>query len=209
MRLILLLVSFLLVPLVDLPVNAGETRVTCPAQGTDEYYFPPSTLDPHTAKGDRFARDWYSSHLTAMKEPSLSCSPLNDSQSYRFIWLRTFHHPVAVRITHANGQTQLVAVELTGAGGYEPGTIANQIEKQLTPDHWHTLLQGIEKLNFWALPTQEPSSGLDGAQWIIEGRDGSQYHVVDRWAPKSGPYREVGLLFINLTGWSVPPKETY
>jgi hypothetical protein len=26
--------------------------------------------------------------------------------------------------------------------------------------------------------------GLDGAQWIIEGIKGGEYHVIDRWSPE-------------------------
>jgi len=58
-------------------------------------YFPVGTFGP--LNSDLFVREWYSKHLVAMEEPSLSCGVLEDTETYRFLWLRTFHNPVAVR----------------------------------------------------------------------------------------------------------------
>jgi hypothetical protein len=61
------------------------------------------------------------------------------------------------------------------------------------------------------MPTQ-PSRrdlGLDGAQWVIEGRRVDAYHVVDRWSPRGGPYRDAGLAFLQLAGLSATGKEVY
>jgi hypothetical protein len=69
----------------------------------------------------------------------------------------------------------------------------------------------LNHVAFWKMPTRppEPELGLDGAQWIIEGRRAAQYHVVDRWTPKKGSYRDAGLHFLQLSGLSVPEKELY
>ena len=44
-------------------------------------------------------------------------------ESYRFLWLRTFHKPIAVRVWSADSRYYLVVKELSGQGGYEPGRI--------------------------------------------------------------------------------------
>ena len=55
-------------------------------------YFPPTVVDEFTA-------NWYGRFLNAFDEPSLwELSKKSPTQSYRFTWLRTFHHPVVVRI---------------------------------------------------------------------------------------------------------------
>ncbi|HXQ97339.1 MAG TPA: hypothetical protein VN774_02765, partial [Candidatus Limnocylindrales bacterium] len=42
---------------------------------------------------------WYSGQLKALKEPSLwELSQKSKQQVYRFLWLRTFDHPVAIRV---------------------------------------------------------------------------------------------------------------
>src|SRR5271169_2890576 len=63
--------------------------------------------------------DWYAPHLSAMREPSLwELSKSQSTQSYRFLWLRTFHHPVSARLTVAgDGSGELSIKVLSGAGG--------------------------------------------------------------------------------------------
>ncbi len=152
---------------------------------------------------DLFVRRWYSNHLRAMSEPALSCGSGGNQDVYRFTWLRTFHHPIAVRVTHSDGGTVLEAVELGGAGGYEPGKVIRQIRKPLSPREWEALADRIEKAEFWQQPSHDAAgdSGRDGAQWIVEGRHAHTYHVVDRWSPSEGAYRALGLRFIELSGF--------
>jgi hypothetical protein len=66
------------------------------AEADAKNYFPPGALDPSKADSDNFINGWYSNHLRAMSEPILK--PAQGTRTYRFTWLRTFHHPVAVRI---------------------------------------------------------------------------------------------------------------
>ena len=39
--------------------------------------------------------------------------------------------------------------------------------------------------------------GVDGAQWIIEGVRNGTYHVVDRWSPREGQVRALGLFMVT------------
>lgn len=41
--------------------------------------------------------EWYSKHLRAMKE-HLLFNKKQDKLTFRFLWLRTFHNPIAIRI---------------------------------------------------------------------------------------------------------------
>ena len=41
----------------------------------------------------------------------------------------------------------------------------------------------LAKANFWRLPAEKPSDGEDGAEWILEGVQNGQYHIVSRWCP--------------------------
>lgn len=65
------------------------------------------------------AENWYPKHLAAMKEPSLfEQSTKKLVQQYRFLWLRTFHKPIAVRIRKDSEGITLRVVRLSGAGSY-------------------------------------------------------------------------------------------
>jgi hypothetical protein len=46
---------------------------------------------------DTFINQWYSKMLFALGEPVVS-NYHGDKEIYRFTWLRTFHHPVSVRL---------------------------------------------------------------------------------------------------------------
>ena len=71
------------------------------------------------------ARDWYSSQLAAAAEPSLytglQAPQPEGNATLRFTWLRSFHHPVTIRIeTTGPGRHRLVAKELSGQAAMNP-----------------------------------------------------------------------------------------
>ena len=167
----------------------------------DEPYFPPYVFDP----GDhmnQFIVDWYTEHLKALDEPSLLARKGN-GHAYRFLWLRTFHEPIVIRIMILDDGSGTVEVKVAdGKGGYEPGEIIVSEEKTLAPEDVERFLSAVKKAQFWNEPAQEEIDEqeirLDGAQWILEGVHQGEYHVVSRWSPDKGPYRKLCLLMIKL-----------
>lgn len=199
--LILTLILFCAESAQDISGDVRPVRSACPPLAADNYFFPDPS-DPFFSLAvslDSFFRQWYSEHLRAMSEPSLSCGKSGDREIYRFLWLRTFHHPIAVRIARSENGGQLSAIVLSGAGGYKPGSILKQVHKSLSPDQWEELIDEIKASEYWFQSSVEIGGlGCDGAQWIIEARRGQTYHVVDRWA--GGENYFLGLLFLELAG---------
>ena len=173
-------------------------------------FFPKSSLDP---RGDDFKANWYSTQLRALQEPSLFALATNrKAESYRFLWLRTFHHPVAVRVDlQADGSWMLVTKVANGAGGYSPGSVTTNTSRQLTAHEVQSFRSKVESGGFWNAPSPiNDQTGTDGSQWIIEGVKAGRYHVVDRWMPKNGPARDLGLfLSLDLARLSIPKNEIY
>ncbi len=175
-------------------------------------YFPPGAFD-EDPKGSHEWEDLYSRYLTALKEPSLfNRTQSAPSQSYRFLWLRSFHNPVSVRVDVGDEGASVVTVKI--GSGTSVSNVRGTVEKKarsLTKEQTDSFLEQVNRLSFWSLPAQEePVAGPDGARWIIEGVRGEQYHVVHRWTPKSGAVRTLGLVFANDLGdLKVPPKEIY
>ena len=200
--LILLLTTF------EVPAFDGQIN-PCPSRSSSEYFFPKSAFSTGEGQDDQFTRTWYTKHLKAMSEPSLSCGLVNGEDTYRFIWLRTFHHPIAVKITLTKSQIKLEAKELSGAGGYEPGKILRKTNKILTNAQWENVLSSVAKAKFWNDQPKVTLLGLDGAQWIYEARRGTSYRVIERWTPDDKNYRNLGLTMIRLAGWLVPEGEIY
>ena len=173
-------------------------------------FFPKSSLD---LRGDDFKAKWYSTQLRALREPSLFALATNrEAESYRFLWLRTFHHPIAVRLElQADGSWMLVTKVASGAGGYSPGTLTINTSRQLTTQEAQSLRSKVEGSGFWNAPNPiNDQTGDDGSQWIVEGVKAGRYHVVDRWMPKNGPARDLGLfLAFDLARLSIPKNEIY
>lgn len=175
-------------------------------------YFPPGALAAD-ARNEEFLSSWYTPQLKALQEPSLwALSKTQKEQSYRFVWLRTFHHPVAIRIdVQADGTSRLTTKMTNGAGGYKPGHLVRDDKSTLTKEQTELFLGKIEGNRFWDLEGIEKSAGgTDGARWIIEGVRGGKYHLVDWWSPKDGPVRAIGIFMLqDLAKLKIPDEEMY
>ena len=155
---------------------------------------------------DSFRNEWYSKHLKAMDESSLNSMARSD-ETYRFLWLRTFHHPIAIRVWRKGEESNMVFKELDGAGGYKPGKIIANRTRRLNTDEWDKFIKLLQQASYWRLPTESKNGGKDGAQWILEGKKDERYHVVDRWSPEGGGHREACLYLLKLSGQK--QKELY
>ena len=93
---------------------------------------------------------------------------------------------------------------LSGAAGYNPGTLSQSADAEISSDDWVRLKNAIETQQFWELDSWEEVNGADGSQWIIEGQKNGRYHVVDRWSPTKDPIRELGLLMWQLSKLQTP-----
>lgn len=197
------------------------------SDGTPVAYFPPSLTVPvpHCRFGTKvvkspvlseFAARWYSNHLQAAEEPSLSEPPVLSKQRersvLRFTWLRSFDPPIMVRVEGlGSGSPRMIAKRLSGAGGYAPGKIADTVDRPLTASETQKLRELLADTHL-AQPLPPASTlkecgppGLDGAEWLVEVVDRRGYHFAKDWSPRTGDVRQVGLAMLALTGWTVEP----
>jgi hypothetical protein len=65
---------------------------------------------------------------------------------------------------------------------------------------WGRLQDALIAASFWALDPEELRLGLDGSDWLIEGRRKDIYRAVSRWSPDGGHLRPRQAVF--RTGWS-------
>jgi len=169
-----------------------------------------NVVDPHYYPSD--VSFWASDHLKAMHEPSLfHPEQPTQGEEYRFLCLRTFHKPIAIRIWSEADGAQMRVVRLSGAGGYEPGHIESDMTSHVSPEDWKRFRDFIAKAQFWRLPTKDPNEelGTDGSQWILEGRATGKYHVVDHWSPTGGAYVECCRFLVSLAKLQIPKDEFY
>jgi hypothetical protein len=163
---------------------------------------------------DAFKAQWYARQLQALQEPVLCCESLSGGRVVRFLWLRSFQHPVVIRLNEMTaGSWRLMTKTGSGAGGGDPGTVATANERTLTaadaaalpalfkPTSWFWNTASAQAITTGKCAPDKTCVTLtgDGSQWIIEVRDGNRYHYVDRWSPKDGPVHEMGERLIALS----------
>lgn len=188
--------------------TAAITVVLRLADTPTEVRYPEPTPDDLAGYADALAR---------MGEPAF-CSTTSSGdgrETYRFLWLRTFHRPVLVRVTFEDdGAVSVVYKETNGLGGYDLGTLdvneRSDLKQRLLDEMEHaSIVQAFldhvrqrAESGFWALPfrVDDGSIGLDGATWTVEGTKHGRCHLVERWSPDAGT--EFRLFAHTLLGFS-------
>ena len=160
------------------PVSERE----CGELVAERSLFPEGALSDDPKQNSRLL--WYSTHLAAMGEPKLLEFAEKEAEVYRFLWLRTFHSPVAIRLLRKGQSVTLAGKRLGGAGGYDPGGLIEDVTIEVEDGDWNAFTRLLEEADYWhAASTEVDSRGLNGARWILEAVKGGRYHVVDRWSP--------------------------
>jgi len=145
-----------------------------------------------------FPPKWYERDLTALKEPSLwESAKAHKTQSYRFLWLRSFHHAISIRIDLNEDGTSSLVCKIAGGATGRPGKLIKNRSFSLNQMQTSRFLEHVERSKFWKLPPVLDDGGVDGAQWIMEGVRYGDYHVVDRWSPQNGEIRSLGLYILR------------
>lgn len=203
---------------VELPAVATlDTRSSCfpglsvrVLKSSAQTEFFPAVALSENAWSRSFLNGWYSRQLEAMNELPLAALE-DEDESYRFLWLRTFHQPVAIHVWRTGVRHFMVVKRLNGQGGYEPGTFDLYWARSLSENDWNAFMMHLEHTEFWLMPTENPSAMFDGAQWIMEGYREGRYHVVDRQSPGPGAYADAGLYLLRQSGLlaDMPAKDVY
>jgi hypothetical protein len=155
----------------------------------------------------------YTKHLLAMNEPSLWELSGTNLHTYRFLWLRSFHEPICMRLIIEQDRTGWQTTKiLTKSDTWEIGVLEKEKKVKITQHQVETFLNKLEQAGFWRMPSIRKQYSSDGAGWIIEGRKDSQYHIVERICPwilenPEKVFSEAGLLLIEYSG--VPIDNIY
>lgn len=187
-------------------------------------FFPKGAFDANP-RTDKFLSEWYSAEVVALKEPSLlTRSPSTSSESYRFLWLRSFHHPISIRLdVREDGTGTLTTKVAEGAAGY-PDTskgkpLIQDESRSISAEQTQAFLKLVNQVEFWSVPAYQDGdqTGTDGSEWIVEGTKAGHYHVIARWDSDDKPYkpskeaaRRLGrALAFDLAQLKIPEKEIY
>ena len=158
---------------------------------SQETYFPPDVFGK--GKWAKTEHSLNSFFLKRLEEPSLYTKAKDKSaETYRFLWLRTFHNPVAVRLNMQTDGTSLLTVKTADGHSGFPRTVtklAQTTSRTLSRDETKAFLDKVRTVGFWKEKSRDSGSpaATDGDGWILEGVAGGNYHVVSRVIPNTLP----------------------
>jgi hypothetical protein len=114
-------------------------------------------------------------------------------EEYRFTWRSSFNGRAVVQI---GGRGENIILDWARSD-FKDG--AGSFWKGIDPADWKRLEVAVLAANFWALDAVGDRRGLDGADWVIEGRRGDVYRAVRRWSPGGAIY-DLGRTFLDIAG---------
>ena len=187
------------------PAECCATAFAVPPNDQLTSYFPAGIFLPDELR-DKHLVNWYARSLNELAEPSFQSIIASNVESYRFLWLRSFHPGVAVRIWKCSGAYCVTSKQLDSVDRYIDGKFVPTAKlrmnnsRPLRADEWDRFLSLLDRAQFWSLPTVDgrPMAN-DGASWLLEGTRASNYRVVDRQSPMDGLYREACLYLLTLS----------
>lgn len=164
--------------------------ISCRSNKTYDAWF--KSLAPKQIRSEEhpFARGEAKSLFEKLEEPSMLELAKDPSQRvYRLTWLRSFHDPMTFRLVLAPTNPPVLIVkqlkrEIVDETRVELRGLIRNETLVLTSNQFWTVERFLNGANFWTLPTSDPRpSGLDGAEWTLEGIENGRYHVTTRNDP--------------------------
>lgn len=146
--------------------------------------------------------------LENLNEQSLNYSELKNKEIYRFTWLRSFHHPIAIRLENTNDKYYLFWKVGKGNGGFKPKGILEESKKEITKQEWEIFETLIEKEEYINIRNFQSYIIGDGSRWTLEAKNDGDYKVKSTCRPSLDLYKSC-MYLIKLTGLIIPEKEDY
>ncbi len=186
------------------------------APWTRSEYFLPTVLHADPDVG-RLRQDWYADALARLDEPSFLELSRRPGEGYRFLWLRTWHPAVVVRLHVVGDLAVAEARRLDGRSRpQELGRLAAANRRTVSAADLAALQDALDQVGFWSLPTMDPrdpatgdATAEEGSRWVFEGMHDGQLQVVDRFSPDDPDLVSLGMLMLELAGVHPDPREVY
>jgi hypothetical protein len=181
-------------------VSSADSQKADKSNVGGSLYFPLQISDVKKEvddKMDDFRNRWYSRHLASMKEPVLFDKTDENIKVFRYTNLASFSNPFTIRVELKDSIVTFNYKLTDGKGGYGPGKIIKEYQKQLPAAEWNRILSKVESSHFWEMHTYRSNPNgmlLDGAEWIFEALLGSKYHFVTRNSPETEGDKEYASL---------------
>lgn len=169
-----------------------------------------STVDYlYAAEKSSRSAGWLKVQLQNLNEPCLyNLETGKDSEIIRFTWLRSFHHPISVRVEKNKKDVKIIWKEGKGAGGYSPQGLKKVRKKKLNGKEWDKLSSLFEKTDFKKLQNEYYVPMNDGATWTIERIKQNKYKAHHTNSPGK-EIKQLCLYLLNLTKLKIEKSKIY
>jgi hypothetical protein len=155
------------------------------------------------------AVSYRTTQLKALKEPGLYTIPVSSGTTvYRFTWLRSFHHPISIRLEQTGNEYILYWKEGKGLGGYAPKGLKLSGRKRLKPAQGKKCAQLINSIQLDSLPNNHEVLMFDGASWLLERKTEDGYKAFHTNEPDQ-KFNDLGRFLLKCTNIRVKEDEIY
>ncbi|WP_222164742.1 hypothetical protein [Edaphocola aurantiacus] len=147
--------------------------------------------------------------LKALKEPGLYTLPVSSGTTvYRFTWLRSFHHPISIRLEQTSNEYIIYWKEGKGPGGYAPKGLKISGRKRLKPAQGQKCIQLINGMQLDSLPNNHETLMFDGASWLLERKTAGGYKAFHTNEPDQ-KFNDLGRFLLKCTNIRIKEDEIY
>ncbi|UOK41622.1 MULTISPECIES: hypothetical protein [Flavobacterium] len=152
---------------------------------------------------------WLTDQLINLDEPKLYSMNSNiNAIIYRFTWLRSFDHPISVRIEKIDEKYNLYWAIGKGSGGYEPKGLKSKGKRKITSNEWQTFESLLNKTNYKNLPNEEYVLMTDGATWTLEHSESDIFDAKNTNSPNK-EFESLCLYLIKLAKIKIKTERIY
>jgi hypothetical protein len=138
-----------------------------------------------------------------LPKPGPLCESMKHTvEEYRFVWRSSFDGEAMVQI--GRGGKNIIIDWARSDFSHGNGRYWHCIKRPA----WEKLETALLAASFWSLDAVDDRHGLDGAQWLIEGRRKDVYRAVRRWSPEGAVY-DLGRTFLDIAGLPIADIELY
>jgi hypothetical protein len=166
------------------------------------------TIDPETENIEATIHEAAIAKAACMwAEEPLCRSMRTETEVYRFTWRSSFDGDAVVRIGRQGDE---IALRWVYRWFRIPSPDDAPPVQSPTPEDWARLQEALAAACFWMLDADEGPivRGLDGSDWLIEGRRKDIFRAVSRWGPR-GALRDLGKLLFEMAGSPLAEVRVY
>ncbi len=147
--------------------------------------------------------------LTDLKESCLyDAKVAENSIVYRFTWLRSFDHPISIRIEKTGKKVILTWKIGKGEGGYAPKGLKKAGKKRIGKNKWDAFMKHMHIMQLDSLPNEMSILTLDGASWTFERKTANGYKAHrTNWPRKT--FQEACLFLLKLSNIRIKDRKIY